>query len=304
MVKLLVTGKSGQIVSALARLARVADGVELLSIGRPEVDLTRPETIAPAIAAAQPDVMVNAAAYTAVDKAEEDRETAFEVNAEGAGAVARASEAVGVPIIHISSDYVFDGSKTSAYVESDPARPISVYGASKLAGEQAVMAANPRHVVLRTSWLYSAGGSNFLLSMLRLAQDRPELRIVADQHGCPTWAADAAAGILTVAQRLADGGGAYGTFHMTAAGGTTWYGFADAIMSESALLGGPSVPVRPITTAEYPTAAKRPANSRLDCTRLALTYGVRLPDWRESLSECIGRALESATMPAKRLSVS
>ena len=290
-MRLVVTGRSGQVAAALARLAVADQTLDVVTIGRPEMDLSRPETIAPMIAAARPDVVVNAAAYTAVDRAESERELAFAVNAAGAGAVAEAATRLGVPVIQVSTDYVFDGAKAAPYVESDATAPLSVYGASKLAGENAVAAANPRHVVLRTSWVYSAGGTNFLLSMLRLARERPMLRIVDDQHGSPTHAADIAAGVVGVAHALAGGEGTTGIFHMTAAGETTWCGFARAILAESARLGGPLVPVEPITTAEYPTPAARPRNSRLDCSRIAGAYGIRLPDWRGRVESCVAAVL-------------
>ncbi len=290
-LRLLATGRNGQVANALAGIAASDASLELVAAGRPDLDLAQPETIAPAIAAARPDVVVNAAAYTAVDRAESERDLAFAVNAAGAGALAAAAAALGVPVIQLSTDYVFDGSKATPYVETDATSPLSVYGASKLAGEQAVAAANPRHVILRTAWVYSASGANFLISMLRLARERPKLAIVDDQHGSPTHAADIAAGIVTVAHTLVDGGGATGVFHMTAGGETSWCGFAREILAASARLGGPSVPVEPITTADYPTPARRPKNSRLDCTRIAETYGVRLPHWSAAVERCVAAAL-------------
>ena len=194
---------------------------------------------------------------------------------------------LGVPVIQVSTDYVFDGAKAEPYVERDATTPLSVYGASKLAGETAVSAANARHVILRTAWVYSAGGANFLRSILRLARERPMLRVVDDQTGSPTHAADIAVGIVTVAKALARGAGTTGIFHMTAAGETTWCGFARAILAESARRGGPSVPVEAITTAEYPTPAARPQNSRLDCAKIAGAYGIRLPDWRGRVESCV-----------------
>jgi dTDP-4-dehydrorhamnose reductase len=290
-LRLLVTGRQGQVVRALSALAAADETVDVVTTGRPEMDLERLETIAAAIAAARPDVVVNAAAYTAVDRAESEKERAFAVNAAGAGAVAAAAAALGLPVIQISTDYVFDGSKATPYVETDATAPLSVYGASKLAGEQAVAAANPKHAILRTAWVYSAGGANFLLSMLRLARERPMLRIVDDQHGSPTHAADIAAGIVTVARRLATGAGATGLFHMTAGGETTWCGFARAILATSSRIGGPSVPVEPITTADYPTPAVRPRNSRLECSKIAAAYGIQLPDWRARVESCVAVAL-------------
>lgn len=290
-LRIAVTGREGQVATALLRAKASDASIDVVTVGRPELDLAKHETIAPAIAAVRPDIVVNAAAYTTVDRAESEEDLAFAVNAYGAGAVAEAAADLGTPVIQISTDYVFDGTKDAPYVETDATGPLSVYGASKLAGEQAVAAANPRHVILRTSWVYSAGGANFLLSMLRLARQRPGLRIVDDQHGSPTHADDVAEGIVAVARKLAVGEGASGIFHMTAAGETTWCGFARAIMEESAARGGPSVPVEPITTADYPTPAKRPKNSRLDCTAIAESYGVRLPPWRESAARCLAEVL-------------
>ena len=291
VLRLVVTGRSGQIAAALARRAVFDRTLDVVTPGRPEMDLLRPETIAPAIAAAQPDLVVNAAAYTAVDRAESEGDLAFAVNAAGAGAVAEAAAGLGIPVIQLSTDYVFDGAKAAPYVESDATAPLSVYGTSKLAGEKAVTAANPRHVILRTSWVYSAEGANFLRTMVRLAREHRVLRVVDDQHGSPTHADDVAAGIITVAKALASGAGTTGIFHMTAAGETTWCGFARAILAESARLGGPSVAVEAITTAQYPTPAARPRNSRLDCSKIAGAYGIRLPDWRARVGSCVAAAL-------------
>ena len=300
-LKLVVTGRNGQVAAALARLAVADQMLDVVTVGRPEMDLSRPETIAPTIAAARPDILVNAAAYTAVDRAESDTELAFAVNAAGAGAVAEAAAELGVPVIQVSTDYVFDGAKAAPYVESDATAPLSVYGASKLAGEKAVAAANARHVILRTAWVYSAGGANFLRSMLRLARERQQLRIVDDQRGSPTHAADIAAGIVVVASALARGEGTTGIFHMTAGGETTWCGFAKAVFAASARIGGPSVPVEPITTAEYPTTAARPRNSRLDCSKIAGAYGIRLLHWQTRVAGCVTAVLadeEGSTIPS------
>ncbi len=290
-LRLLVTGRHGQVVTALTRLAAADDMLDLLVIGRPEMDLAQPETVASAIAAARPDVVVNAAAYTAVDRAESERALALAVNAAGAGAVAAAASKLAVPVIQISTDYVFDGTKAAPYVETDATAPLSVYGASKLAGEEAVATANRRHVILRTSWVYSADGANFLRTMLRLARERPVLRVVDDQSGSPTHAADIAVGIVTVAKALVAGTGATGIFHMTAGGETSWCGFAKAIFAASAELGGPSVPVEPIATANYPTPATRPRNSRLDCTKIGVAYDIHLPHWLGRARDCVAAVL-------------
>ncbi len=214
--------------------------------------------------------------------------------ATGLASLAAAARLRGIPIVHVSTDYVFDGTKPAPYVESDATSPLGAYGRSKLEGEVAVAAANPQHLVLRTAWVYAPYGQNFLRTMLRLARERPELRVVADQQGCPTYAPHLAEAILDIAARLAPGqaASAWGTYHATAAGETTWHGFADAIVCAAARLGIPQVPVIPITTADYPTPARRPANSRLDCSKLERTFGVRLPPWQDGVEACI-RALES-----------
>lgn len=290
-MRVAVTGQSGQVVQAL--IERSGDAV-IVPLGRPEFDLLQPASIDAAIAAAQPDVVVNAAAYTAVDLAESEAELAHRINADGAGAVAAAAARLGVPVIQLSTDYVFDGTAARPYTEDDLPNPISVYGVSKLAGERAVAAANPDHVVLRTSWVYGPFGKNFVRTMLSLAQSRNEVSVVADQHGAPTSALDIADGVLAVARNLLaqpQRQDLRGTFHMASAGETNWAAFALAIFAASASKGGPSAQVRPVTTADYPTAARRPANSRLDCSRLAATHGVRLPAWRESLRPVVTRLL-------------
>jgi dTDP-4-dehydrorhamnose reductase len=292
-MKIAVTGRSGQVVRAI--IERAPAGVIVLPLGRPEFDLADPATIDAAIRAAAPDLVISAAAYTAVDRAQDDEAVAFAVNAAGAGAVAAAAARIGVPVIHLSTDYVFDGAKPSAYVETDPVAPLGAYGRSKLAGEAAVIAANPVAVIVRTAWVYSPFGHNFAKTMLRLARDRDELTIVADQIGNPSSALDIADGLLTMAPRLAEAGAGtpdlVGIFHMTGSGEASWADFAQAIMNASAATGGPTARVRPIGTADYPTPAPRPANSRLDCTRLARSYGIALPDWRDSTRTVVQRLI-------------
>jgi dTDP-4-dehydrorhamnose reductase len=286
-MRIVVTGTSGQVATSLGGLHEPGR-IEIVRIGRPELDLENPATIASAIAAARPDLVVSAGAYTQVDKAESEPDRAFRVNAEGAGAVAKAANTLGVPVVHLSTDYVFDGTKAGPYTEDDPVAPLGVYGASKLAGEQAVAAANPRHVILRTAWVYSPYGVNFVKTMLRLAGDRDELKVVADQLGCPTSALDIADAIVAIAGTLkSPQAGKFGLFNLCGSGETSWAGFAEEIFRQSARRGGPSARVHPITTAEYPTPARRPANSRLDCSRLERVYGIRLPDWRSSLERCM-----------------
>jgi len=249
------------------------------------------DRIIAAIEAATPDVIVSAAAYTQVDKAESERELAFAINEGGARAVARAAHRLGVPLLHLSTDYVFDGLSASPYIEEDPTGPTGVYGASKLAGEKAVLSQYPNSAVLRTAWVYSPFGANFVKTMLRLAGERDEIAVVADQRGNPTSALDIADGVLRVATNLVQDSNSdlRGVFHMSAAGEASWADFAEAIFAASAAGGGPSAGVRPIGTADYPTAARRPANSRLDSGKLARTHGVSLPDWHASLDKVVSR---------------
>jgi len=302
-MRLVVTGRSGQVVSALAERGRAA-GVEIVAVGRPDLDLARPETVGPALEAARPDVIVSAAAHTAVDRAESEADLAFAINAGGAGAVAEAAAALGVPVIHLSTDYVFDGSKPTPWCEDDPTGPLGVYGASKLAGERAVLAAGGRAVVLRVAWVHSPFGGNFVKTMLRLAATMDRVRVVADQIGAPTSAFDLADGIVTVAGHLlarpgeADLGG---VFHMGAGGSdASWADVAEAVFAGSAARGGPSASVERITTAEYPTAARRPAHSRLGSERLARLHGIVLPDWRVSLEPVLDRLVGANDMHSGR----
>ncbi len=293
-MRIAVTGKTGQVARALLELG-AARGVDIVALGRPTLDLALPDTILPALAAARADIVVNAAAHTAVDKAETEPEAARAVNAIGAGAVARAARRLGVPIIQISTDYVFDGAKASAYTEVDPVGPLGVYGATKLAGEAAVARENPAHAILRTAWVYAPFGNNFVRTMLRLAATRPEVGVVADQRGCPTSALDIAGTIVRAAETLAarpDDPALHGVFNMAAQGDAVWAEVAEAVFETSASLGGPSARVKRITTAEYPTPARRPANSRLDGGKLARVYGIRLPQWRASLDTCVARLVE------------
>jgi len=282
-MRIAVTGKQGQVVQSLLALAP-DHGAELVAVGRPDLDLADPASVLPALAAARPDVIVSAAAYTAVDKAEGEAELAHAVNAIGAGAVAEAAAALGVPVIHLSTDYVFSGDKPSPYSETDPTGPISVYGNTKLEGELRVAAAHANHVILRTAWIYSPFGANFVKTMLRLAESRDEVRVVADQRGCPTSALDIAEAVIAIAKRLSEDSSPAlrGTFHLTGSGEATWAEFAREIFARSKALGGRSAAVVSIVTAEYPTPARRPANSRLSGDKLAEIYGIRLPGWKRS----------------------
>lgn len=293
-MRIAVTGKDGQVVRSLVERG-ASSSHEIVPIGRPQLDLLRgAEEILAALKTARPDVIVSAAAYTAVDKAETDRKMAFAVNQVGAGAVAAAAHRLGIPLIHLSTDYVFDGAKSEPYVESDPTGPTGVYGESKLAGEQAVLAAHDNVAILRTAWVYSPFGNNFAKTMLRLANDSDEVAVVGDQYGNPTSALDIADGIVAIAASLVGGKAPdqRGIFHMAGSGDTNWAEFAEAIFAASARLGGRSACVRPIATSDYPTAAKRPANSRLNGKRLAQAHGVQLPDWRESINSIVERLIQ------------
>jgi dTDP-4-dehydrorhamnose reductase len=290
-MRIAVTGKHGQVAQSLIERAALA-GHEVLPLGRPEFDLTRPDGLEALLAALRPDAVVSAAAYTAVDKAESEPELAHAANALGPAALARAAAALDLPLVHLSTDYVFDGAGARPYQESDPVAPLGVYGRTKLAGEAAVLAAHPGNsAILRTAWVFSPFGSNFAKTMLRLAADRDELGVVGDQVGNPTNAIDIADGILRVAENLMRDRAANlrGVFHMTAAGETSWAGFAKAIFAASRQRGGPHAAVREIATADYPTPARRPANSRLDCSQLAKCHQVRLPDWQTATGQIVAR---------------
>lgn len=292
-MRIAVTGKSGQVVTALIERGPSA-GHEVIALGRPEMDLADPASVTRALEAAAPDAVVSAAAYTAVDRAETEADVAHAINGAGAGAVARAARALGVPVVHISTDYVFDGMLDRPYRETDATGPTGIYGASKLEGEKEVLAEyGSNAAVLRVAWVYSPFGSNFVKTMLRLAGDRDRVSVVADQVGNPTSALDIADGILMVAANLvaSDRPALRGVFHMTAQGEASWADFAAAIFSASAEHGGPTAQVEPITTMQYPTPATRPANSRLDCARIDEVHGVVLPDWRESLDIVLARLI-------------
>jgi dTDP-4-dehydrorhamnose reductase len=289
-LRLVVTGSQGQVARALLEQARHAD-VDVVALGRLELDLLQPGSIFPALQAARPDVVVNAAAFTAVDLAESQPAEAQAVNAAGAGELARAAARLVVPIVHLSTDYVFDGALDRPYCEEDPTAPIGAYGRSKLAGEEMVARETPNHVILRTAWIYSPFGKNFVRTMLKLAASQEEIGVVADQRGAPTSAHDIADGIIAVANNLNANSdpNLRGVFHMTAQGEATWAEFAEIIFAMSREAGGPSARVKPIPTSAYPTAALRPADSRLDNAKIARGHGVVLPHWRESLRQCVAR---------------
>ncbi|RUX96605.1 MULTISPECIES: dTDP-4-dehydrorhamnose reductase [unclassified Mesorhizobium] len=296
-MRLVVTGREGQVAASLLEAGQGRAGVEVIAIGRPELDLAKPDTVIDAIAAAKPDIVVSAAAYTAVDQAEDEPDLAFAVNAVGAGKVAEAARRLGVPVIHLSTDYVFDGTKAGSYVETDAPAPRNAYGVSKLAGEQAVAAANPRHLILRTAWAYSPFGRNFVKTMLKLAADRDEIAVVADQWGNPTSALDIADAILHAAAMMHPNMGfsSFGAYHLVGTGETNWSGFARHILDSSRLFGGPWARVRDIATTDYPTKARRPANSRLSTAKFTATFGWTAPEWQQSTKEIVSRLLDGQT---------
>ncbi len=290
----LIIGRSGQVARALDECG-FGDAPHV-ALGRDSVDLTDAEALTRAFAVHRPRLVVNAAAYTAVDMAESERDLAFAVNAEGPAHLAALCAGAGIPLIHISTDYVFDGRKTASYVEDDPLAPPGVYGASKAAGEAAIRERLAEHVILRTSWVYSATGGNFVKTMLRLAEAHDELNVVDDQHGAPTYARDIAEAIGTIVARLSEGESAYGTYHLAGSGETTWCGFARAIFADAAARGRRAPKITAIATEDYPTAARRPMNSRLDCAKIERAYGIRLPAWEASLDLCLDEMLGEATM--------
>ena len=287
-LRILLTGSNGQVGRELQKtLPRLGN---MLALDRHKLDLTNPEAIRNTVRDYQPDLIVNAAAYTAVDRAESEPELAMAVNGTAPGVLAEEAQRLNALLVHYSTDYVFDGAKTDPYTESDEPNPLSIYGRTKLAGEQAIQAVGPAHYILRTSWVYAAEGANFLNTILRLARERPELRIVNDQTGAPTWAQAIAE---MTARLLATGmaGNAdphYGLYHMTAAGAVTWFGFAQAILEETVKTSGSRMPrLLPITTPEYPLPAPRPANSRLDTGLLTKTFGIEPAPWRDMLARCM-----------------
>jgi dTDP-4-dehydrorhamnose reductase len=287
--RIIVIGATGQLARALLRVLPQS-GATVTVLARPGFDLEQPHALTAALLAAEPHVVVNAAAYTAVDKAEDEPARAHAINAVAPGVIAAAAAQAGAAIIHVSTDYVFDGTKRTPYVETDPTAPLGVYGASKLAGEQAVTAANPAHVILRTAWVCSPDGANFVKTMLRLGAERARLGVVDDQHGAPTFAVDLARAIAGIAGRLAvdPANAPAGVFHLTGAGETTWCGFARAIMAGATVRGhGPMATVDAITTAEYPTRARRPSYSTLATGKITAAYGIVMPPWEAGLAACL-----------------
>lgn len=286
---ILVTGASGQLGHALVQ--RLSErGAEYRAVSRPDFDFEKPETIKACFERIKPDLVINAAAYTAVDQAQTEPQAAKASNHIGPLLLARLCEAENIPFIHVSTDYVFDGNKGAPYVESDATSPTGVYGTTKRDGEEAVLATNAKAIILRTSWVYSDYAKNFAKTMITAGQKMPVLRVVADQRGTPTAACDLADAILSITDQIHQTGWKpdyRGIFHATGSGETTWYGFACAIFEEASKRGYQPPQVQPISTSEWPTPTRRPPDSRLDCTKLAQVFGVKLPEWSYALEKNI-----------------
>jgi len=285
-LKILIIGQHGQVSQALQK--NLADLGELIVLGRDKLDLSDHLADYDQIQDLKPDLIINAAAYTAVDQAETEQKAALSINAIAAGMLADQALELGIPLIHYSTDYVFDGSKSTPWDEQDIPAPLGVYGASKWAGEQAIEYVGGQFLILRTSWVYSTTGRNFLLTMQRLLQERDELNVVADQIGAPTWAGTIAQSTRQLIERWRDGQpGAWGTYHLTASGETSWFGFAEAIGEQLVKQGKQCAKLNAIPSSAYPTPAARPLNSRLDCSLLQREWGVQQTDWHSALLECL-----------------
>lgn len=294
MIRLMVTGSNGQLARSLVERARARAGIEVVAVGRPMLDLANPASIHATILRIRPDIVVSAAAFTQVDAAEQQGSLAYRINVTGAAEVAHAADSIGAPIIHISSDYVFAGDKRGFYEEIDAPEPLSVYGATKLEGEKAVMGANARNVIIRTAWAYSPYGQNFLKTMLNLAARQRTIPVVADRWGCPTSMLDLADGILHMAERL--GSTSYGLYHLAGDGVTNWAGFAREIMTVSKRDGGPSALIQDIEAAAYPTPATRPANSSLSSGFFERRFGWRMPPWQHSVAAVTRRLVHDMSL--------
>ena len=287
-MRVLVPGAGGQVGTEAVRLAPSLD-IEVIGLDRARLDVTDPEAVREAVERNRPDAVVNTAAYTAVDRAESDPEAAFSVNRDGAAHLADACARLGVPLVHLSTDYVFDGTKGTPYAPDDPVSPLSVYGASKAAGEACVRDRLGEHVILRTAWVFGAHGPNFVQSILRLARERDRLGVVADQWGHPTWAGDVARAALVAAQRAASGTLAFGTYHVAGAPLTTWHGLAEAVVEVAHREGfTEAVPVDPIPTSAYPTPARRPARVELEMEASFAALGLEPFEWRSALFLSLG----------------
>lgn len=293
-MKIVVIGAKGQIAQSLLERGSIL-GIEVVLIGRPSLDITDPQSILPALAQVNGDIVVNAAAYTQVDRAEAEPEAAYSVNEIGAGAVARAAAKLNIPIVHISTDYVFDGKLDRPYREDDPVGPLGVYGHSKLAGEVSVAVNNANSAIFRTSWIFSPFGSNFVKSMLQIGEQRDLINVVNDQVGAPNCALDIANILIVACLQLCEypaKSRLRGVFHLSGQGETTWATFAESVFAEAALHGRTPVTVCKIDSINYPTAARRPLNSRLDSTKFRNAFGSGLPHWRSSLRDCVARLIK------------
>jgi len=269
--------------------------VRACAVGRAALDICEARSIERALSDINPTLVINSAAYTAVDEAETEVERAYALNRDGARLLAEASARRNIPIIHLSTDYVYGGHKRDAYVEDDPTDPVTVYGQSKLEGEEAVRAANPQHVILRTAWVFSPSGRNFVKTMLSRAAENERISVVNDQRGSPTYAPHLVDAILDLARKLSgakDGEVPWGVYHATGAGTATWCEMAQEVFRCSAKLGGPTAVVDPIASTDYPTPAQRPVNSRLDCSKLNRAFGITLPSWQAGVAQCVERLVK------------
>jgi dTDP-4-dehydrorhamnose reductase len=288
-MKVLLLGQHGQVSQELQRTLQGTS--ELTVLGHVQLDLAQPELIRQHVLRLRPALIINAAAHTAVDQAESEPERAFAINATAPGILAEAAAELGAPLLHYSTDYVFDGRKAEPYCESDATHPLSVYGHSKLAGEQAIQAVGGMHLVLRTSWVYSLHGKNFLLTMQRLLQERENLSVVDDQIGAPTWAGTIAQATAQLVEQWRSGqAGPWGVYHLSAQGETSWFGFASAIAAHLRSQGKSVAALQPIPSSAYPTPAQRPLNSRLACDRLQQDWQIQLPNWQTALEQCLARS--------------
>ncbi|MFK0275004.1 dTDP-4-dehydrorhamnose reductase [Ensifer sp. NPDC090286] len=295
--RIVVTGLKGQVVQSFVEQGKGRSDAEVIPLGRPQLDLKDPSCIDGVIRAAAPDVIISAAAYTAVDHAEADETRAYAINAVAPQELARVAKALNIPIIHLSTDYVFDGTKSTPYTESDRVCPVNVYGKSKWEGERSVAAGTENHVILRTAWVYSPFGRNFVRTIIRNAESRTELPVVMDQIGNPTSALDLTTAIIGIAHNLlaSDAQVLRGTFHLAGTGDASWADVAEKILALSQGLGGPSAKVNRILATDYPTAAARPSNSRLNCSKIARHHGISLPYWKSSIEATVRRVIQHRT---------
>lgn len=287
-MKILLTGANGQLGNEIKRLRGLTDGHQIIALGRADLDITDISAIQQTFDSYQPDIVINSAAYTQVDKAETEQQAAYAINAQGAGLLANACAAINIPIIHLSTDYVFNGQKSTAYVEEDLAAAINVYGTTKWQGEEQIRRIAAQHIILRVSWIYGFYGHNFVKTMLRLARAREALTIVADQRGCPTAAKEIAVAIQHIIESIANGQQKWGTYHFCNGPATSWYEFAQAIIANARNYESLQVDqIHPITTEDYPTPARRPANSELCCDKFINTFTYQPRSWHEVLPEVI-----------------